>query len=85
MSIQENIIIEARLNAIQVDPGTYCDEPTGSAEAYEDWLKTFNLEKQKGDISELLVVNVEVRALYTQLVCTHSLANSVFLYENKYF
>ena len=57
-----------RLRAIQLDSGTYLNEPTGAPEQYEMWLPSFNLDSQKGSISELLVANVEVRALYTQLV-----------------
>lgn len=59
---------KARLHAIQIDPATYCNEPTGSKEEFEKWKATFDLEAKKGDISELLVSNVEVRALYTQMV-----------------
>ncbi|KAL4236360.1 BSD domain-containing protein 1 [Mactra antiquata] len=59
---------KARLRAIQVDTGTYVNEPSGSLELYADWLKSFDLENHKGDISELLVTMVEVRSLYTSLV-----------------
>ena len=46
-------------------------EPSGPPEKFEEWLKEFNLENKKGDISQLLVANVEVRSLYTQLVCAY--------------
>lgn len=59
---------KARLHAIQIDQGTYCDEPTGSPSEYEKWCSTFDLDSKKGDISELLVANVEVRAVYTKMV-----------------
>lgn len=62
------LLLQARLHAIQIDPATYCNEPTGSKEEFEKWKATFDLEAKKGDISELLVSNVEVRALYTQMV-----------------
>jgi hypothetical protein len=52
---------------LQIDPTTYTSNPTPE-ERYQDWLSTFDLEGSKGAISELLVSNVEVRALYTQLV-----------------
>jgi hypothetical protein len=61
-------VFQARLRAIQLDSGTYLDEPSGPPEQYEMWLPSFSLDAQKGNISELLVANVEVRALYTQLV-----------------
>ncbi|KAH3831623.1 BSD domain-containing protein 1-A-like isoform X2 [Dreissena polymorpha] len=57
-----------RLRAVQVDTGTYLNEPAGSAELYADWLKTFDIEAHKGEISDLLVSMVEVRSLYTSLV-----------------
>lgn len=60
---------QARLHAVQVDPGTYCNHPI-SSEKCAEWLKTFDMEKHKGDISELLVSNAEIRALYTNLVPT---------------
>jgi len=37
-------------------------------DSYREWLASFDVESSKGNISELLVSNVEVRALYTQLV-----------------
>ncbi|XP_013380045.1 BSD domain-containing protein 1 [Lingula anatina] len=59
---------QARVYAIQIDPGTYCQEPEGPPEKYKEWLEKFQLEDKKGEISELLVARVEVRSLYTQLV-----------------
>lgn len=62
---------KARLHAVQIDPATYTTEP--SSERYQEWLSKTNLDDVKGDISDILVSNVEVRALYTQLVpCTVS-------------
>ena len=54
--------------AIQLDPETYLREPQGPKEEYDTWLNDFNLEDRKGDISELLVANADVRLLYTQMV-----------------
>lgn len=59
---------KARLHAIQVDPETYCSEPSGSKERYQEWQKSFDIEKYKGEVSELLVSKVELRAFYTKLV-----------------
>lgn len=56
------------MRAIQVDTGTYLQEPSGPPEKYAEWLKSFDLDAQKGDISDLLVTMVEVRSLYTSLV-----------------
>ncbi|XP_069126162.1 BSD domain-containing protein 1-like [Argopecten irradians] len=59
---------KARLHAVQVDPGTYCNKPAGDPEAFQEWVKNFSMDEVKGDVSELLVSKVEVRALYTKLV-----------------
>ncbi len=59
---------KARLHAIQVDQGTYCNEPDGPKEKFEEFINHFDLEGNKGVISELLVSNVEVRSIYTKLV-----------------
>ena len=70
---------QARVNAIQVDSDTYISEPSGPKSEFEEWLKSFNLDDQKGVISDLLVTHVEVRALYTQLVRKHHLMVAVDL------
>ncbi|XP_074642022.1 BSD domain-containing protein 1-like [Tubulanus polymorphus] len=59
---------KARLHSIQVDPETYCQEPSGPPEQFHEWLNDFNLDEKKGIISELLVSKIEVRTLYTQMV-----------------
>lgn len=74
---------KARLHAIQVDPETYCSEPLGSKERYQEWQKSFDLEKYKGEVSELLVSKVELRAFYTKLVnflCEDSIHEIPLLY-----
>ena len=58
---------QARLHALQVDPATYCDEPMDIPD-FHRWLENFNVDEQKGEISELLVSNPDVRAIYTQVV-----------------
>ncbi|BFZ16757.1 hypothetical protein BsWGS_19796 [Bradybaena similaris] len=59
---------KARLHAIQLDASTYMDPPDGPPEQYNKWLQSFEIDQHKGEISELLVSKVEVRALYTKLV-----------------
>ncbi|XP_076440881.1 uncharacterized protein LOC143280173 [Babylonia areolata] len=59
---------KARIHTIQLDPGTYLQEPSGAQETYSMWCEGFELEDMKGEISELLVSKAEVRALYTKLV-----------------
>uniref|UniRef100_UPI0037E9BAB0 BSD domain-containing protein 1 n=1 Tax=Semicossyphus pulcher TaxID=241346 RepID=UPI0037E9BAB0 len=66
---------KARLYSLQADPATYCNEPDGPPEQFENWLSTFSLEDNKGEISELLVNSPSIRALYTKMVpaaVTHS-------------
>ncbi|KAK3089167.1 hypothetical protein FSP39_001409, partial [Pinctada imbricata] len=59
---------KARLHAIQVDAETYCNPPSGPEKLYHTWEESFIIDEHKGDISELLVSKVEVRAFYTKLV-----------------
>ena len=59
---------QARLHAIQLDPGTYMNAPPTEDEDFPIWLNAFMLEERKGDISDLLVANAQVRSIYTQLV-----------------
>lgn len=62
------VAVQARLHAIQLDASTYMDPPDGPPEQYNKWLQSFEIDQHKGEISELLVSKVEVRALYTKLV-----------------
>ena len=62
------IFPKARLHALQLDVETYTQPPRGSLEQFSMWKESFDIDSHKGDISELLVSKVEVRALYTKLV-----------------
>lgn len=59
---------KARLYSLQADPATYCNEPDGPPEQFDNWLSCFSLEDKKGEISELLVNSPSIRALYTKMV-----------------
>lgn len=61
-------LLKARLYEIQISPQTYCTEPDGPIDKFNDWKLTFDLESKKGEISELLVSVDEVRTIYTKLV-----------------
>lgn len=65
---------QEKLHIIQTDPGTYCNEPEG---LFREWLEVFNLDDHKTKMSELLVQNPAVRAIYTQLVPT-AVSHTVF-------
>lgn len=68
---------QARLYAIQTDRGTYCNEPEGAPELFDDWLDHFRMEEYKEQISELLGKNPQIRTLYAQLVPSE-VSNVVF-------
>ncbi|XP_060939447.1 BSD domain-containing protein 1 isoform X2 [Limanda limanda] len=59
---------KARLYSLQADPATYCNEPDGPPEQFDNWLSSFCLEDKKGEISELLVNSPSIRSLYTKMV-----------------
>ncbi|KAJ4939181.1 hypothetical protein JOQ06_028640 [Pogonophryne albipinna] len=59
---------KARLYSLQADPATYCNEPDGPPEQFDNWLCRFSLEDKKGEISEHLVSSPSIRALYTKMV-----------------
>ncbi|KAJ3612961.1 hypothetical protein NHX12_019218 [Muraenolepis orangiensis] len=59
---------KARLYSLQADPATYCNEPDGPLEQFDNWLSSFGLEERKGEISELLVNSPSIRSLYTKMV-----------------
>ncbi|XP_061651097.1 BSD domain-containing protein 1 isoform X2 [Phyllopteryx taeniolatus] len=59
---------KARLYSLQADPATYCNEPDGPPEQFDNWLSSFSMEDKKGEISELLVTSPSIRALYTKMV-----------------
>ncbi|KAM9320470.1 BSD domain-containing protein 1 [Gastrophryne carolinensis] len=59
---------KARLYSLQSDPATYCNEPDGPPEQFEQWLTSWDSEERKAVISELLVSSPSVRALYTKMV-----------------
>ncbi|XP_061700552.1 BSD domain-containing protein 1 [Syngnathoides biaculeatus] len=59
---------KARFYSLQADPATYCNEPDGPPEQFDNWLSSFSMEDKKGEISELLVSSPSVRALYTKMV-----------------
>lgn len=59
---------KARLYSLQADPATYCNEPDGPPEQFDNWLSRFSLEEKKGEISDLLVNSPSIRALYSKMV-----------------
>jgi BSD domain-containing protein 1 len=56
------------VKAIQSDPQTYCHEPEGPPEDYENWLASFNLIDYDLKIHHLLEKSNDVKSFYDQLV-----------------
>jgi hypothetical protein len=52
--------LEQRVQTMQRDSGTYCDEPD-DAEDFEAWRATFVLESKSDEVEEILVSNSFMR------------------------
>eukprot|EP00794_Sanderia_malayensis_P004764 gene4764-5391_t len=59
---------EMKIKAIQSDISTYCNEPEGLSEEFANWLEGFDFDSQRAEMSDLLVKNPEIRAVYSRLV-----------------
>ncbi|XP_046854401.1 BSD domain-containing protein 1-like [Xenia sp. Carnegie-2017] len=57
---------QTKLLELQTNPDTYRCEPKD--DQYKKWCENFHLDSKKGEISELLVNNHDVRRLYTSFV-----------------
>lgn len=58
---------EQRVEAMQRDSATYCDEPEDE-EDFQEWLKTFNLEERKGEVEDILRNNSFMNELQSRIV-----------------
>ncbi len=66
------------LDALKTNESTYLIEPSSDDHKdYVDWLDKYDPDNNKGEISNLLIDNVQFRALYSKLVFT------VFVVKNK--
>lgn len=63
------LFVKAELYAIQTSPKTFCHEPSGPPELYEEWLMNFKVSDHQDDLSELMINRPEMRNLYSKLVC----------------
>ena len=58
---------QQRVEAMQRDSGTYCDEPEDE-EDFQEWLKTFALDERKGEVEEILKSNSFMNELQSRIV-----------------
>ena len=69
------------VKAIQSDPRTYCHEPDGVPEDYENWLEKFNLMDQ--DVNKILSTCPEVKEFHEKLV-PNDLSEDMFWHRYFY-
>jgi len=58
----------AKIHQIQTEVGTYCNEPEGPSQEFEEWRNNFDFDSKRTEMSELLVKIPEIRAIYSRLV-----------------
>lgn len=59
--------VQSQVYTMQIEPKTYLEDPQ-PLEEYEQWLRTFDLERMQPELSDTLINNPEVQSLYTKLV-----------------
>ncbi|CAL1275862.1 unnamed protein product [Larinioides sclopetarius] len=62
--------IISQLYMIRKDPKTFCHEPEGPPEMYENWLESFDLSEHQEEMTEIMITCSEVRDIYDKLVPT---------------
>jgi hypothetical protein len=61
--------LSEELEALKTHEATYLVEPTGDEHHdYADWLANYDPDNNKGEISNLLIDNAKLRAIYSKLV-----------------
>ncbi|GFT34439.1 BSD domain-containing protein 1 [Nephila pilipes] len=61
---------QSQLYLIRKDPKTFCHEPEGPPEMYENWLESFDPNEHQEEMTEIMVTCSEVRDIYDKLVPT---------------
>ncbi|CAL1275864.1 unnamed protein product [Larinioides sclopetarius] len=61
---------QSQLYMIRKDPKTFCHEPEGPPEMYENWLESFDLSEHQEEMTEIMITCSEVRDIYDKLVPT---------------
>ncbi|XP_065062479.1 BSD domain-containing protein 1-like [Rhopilema esculentum] len=57
-----------KIQQIQTEVGTYCNEPEGPKDNFLDWQQMFDFDSKRGEMSDMLVKVPEIRAIYSKLV-----------------
>jgi len=63
--------LQAQLHALASDPDTFLKDPHPSDQSQEEWtqwLADMDLDRRQGEISELMINNVNIRKHYSKLV-----------------
>lgn len=70
---------QTQLYKIQTDPKTYCHEPEGPPELYENWLESFDINEFQEEMTKIMMTCSEVQNLYDKFV---SMINNInhFIY-----
>ncbi|XP_055933522.1 BSD domain-containing protein 1-like isoform X1 [Argiope bruennichi] len=61
---------QSQLYMIRKDPKTFCHEPEGPPEMYENWLESFDPSEHQEEMTEIMITCSEVRDIYDKLVPT---------------
>ena len=59
---------QTHLYKIQTDPKTYCHEPEGPPELYENWLESFDINEYQEEMTKIMMTCSEVQNLYDKFV-----------------
>ncbi|GFW09553.1 BSD domain-containing protein 1 [Trichonephila clavipes] len=61
---------QSQIYLIRKDPKTFCHEPEGPPEMYENWLESFDPSEHQDEMTEIMITCSEVRDIYDKLVPT---------------
>ncbi|GIX78648.1 BSD domain-containing protein 1 [Caerostris darwini] len=61
---------QSQLYLIRKDPKTFCHEPEGPPEMYENWLESFDPDEHQEEMTEIMITCSEIRTIYDKLVPT---------------
>ncbi|KAG8196679.1 hypothetical protein JTE90_006588 [Oedothorax gibbosus] len=61
---------QSQLYLIRKDPKTFCHEPEGPPEMYENWLEAFDPQEYQEEMTEIMMTCSDIRSIYDKLVPT---------------
>lgn len=53
---------------IRKDSKTFCHEPEGPPEIYENWLESFDIHEYEDEMTNIIMSSPDVQHLYDKLV-----------------